>query len=30
MLVHNISCDYNKSSDELLEDLKADLDPDEN
>ena len=23
-----MSCDYNKSSDELLEDLKADLDPD--
>lgn len=27
MLVHHLSCDYHKSSDELLEDLKADLDP---
>ena len=29
MLVHHLSCDYHKSSDELLEDLKADLDPEE-
>ena len=27
LLVHNMSCEYHKSSDELLEDLKADLDP---
>ena len=29
MLVHHLSCEYHKSSDELLEDLKADLDPEE-
>lgn len=27
--MHHLSCDYHKSSDELLEDLKADLDPEE-